>query len=154
MKRAFYEWGAVGSLALAIACFGYWGVSKITAAADSKISFGWRVLDASIANGTVTLADQLNNGEMIEIVENAIPFDPPLNPTDQYRLSLPGFEYHFIALSDDWPIWRIEFSLLIPALVFMLGAAYAIQKCRKIRRTTASDEKSPANSEPFVHPLD
>jgi hypothetical protein len=36
MKRAFYEWSAIGSLALAIACIGYWGVSKITAAADSR----------------------------------------------------------------------------------------------------------------------
>lgn len=142
-------------LALAIACFGYWVVSKITAAADSKMSFGWRVLDASIANGTVTLADQLNNREMIEIVEQAIPFDPhPLNSTAQYRLSLPGFEYHFIALPDDWPIWRIEFSLLIPAAIMSLGAAYSVSRYRKLRKAMALSDKAAANNEPVVHPLD
>lgn len=141
-------------LALAIVYFGYWGVSKTTAVADSKMSFGWRVLDASVSDGTVTLADQLNNEEVIEIVEKAIPFDPPLNPTAQYRLSLPGFEYHFIAFADDWPIWRIEFSLLIPASIFLLVAAYSIIKYRKIRRATAFGEKPLANGEPVGHPLD
>lgn len=141
-------------LALAVACFGYWVASKITAAADSKMSFGWRVLDASVSDGTVTLADQLDNEEIIEIVEKAIPFDPPLNPTAQYRLRLPGFEYHFIALSDDWPIWRIEFSLLIPATIMMFAAAYAIFKYRKVRRAMALAEKPVAQREPVAHPLD
>lgn len=154
MKRAFYEWGAIGMLALALACFGYWAVSKITAAADSQMSFGWRVLDASVSDGTATVADQLDNEEMIEIIEKATPFDPPLNPAGQYSLSLPGFELHFITLANDWPIWRIEFSLLIPASIFLLGAAYAIYKYRKVRRAMAFSEKPVANSEPVAHPLD
>ena len=134
MKRAFYEWSAIGMLALAIACFGYWAVSKITTAADSQMSFAWHAVDASISDGTVTLADQINNGEVIDAIERSLKFVPPLRVTSKYRLSLPGFELHVITFASDSPTWRFEFSLLIPAAIMMLGAAFAIYKDRKIRK--------------------
>lgn len=154
MKRAFYEWGAIGTFALAISCFGYWGVSKITAAADSQMSFVWRAVDASVSNGTVTLADQINNGEVIDAIEKSLTFVPPLDVTGKYRLSLPGFELHFITFGNDSPSWRIEFSLLIPASIFMLCAAYAIVRYRKVRRAMELAEKPAVSSEPVTHPLD
>ena len=141
-------------LALAMACFGYWAVSKITAAADSQMSFGWRVLDASITNGTVTLADQLNNGEVIDAIEKSLTFVPPLEVTGQYRLSLPGLELHFITFANDTPTWRIEFSLLIPASIMSLGAAYSIFRYRKVRCRMILGEMPAASSETAAHPLD
>lgn len=141
-------------LALAIASFGYWGVSKITAAADSRMSFVRHAVDASVSDGTVTLADQINNGEVIDAIERSLNFVPPLRVTSKYRLSLPGFELHVITFGNDWPTLRIELSLLIPASIMMLGAAFAIYKYRKIRRAIVLSEKPGANNEPVVHPLD
>ena len=141
-------------LALAVICFGYWAVSKITAAADSQMSFGERVVDASVSEGAVTLADQLNNWELIDAIEKSLKFVPPLAVTGKYRLSLPGFELHFITFANDSPTWRIEFSLLIPAAIMSLAAAYAILRYRKVRRLMAVSKKHAANSEPVAHPLD
>ena len=141
-------------LALAIACFGYWAVSKITAAADSALSFGPLAGDVAISDGTITLADQLGNGEVIDAIEKSLTFVPPLEVTGQYRLSLPGLELHFITFGNDTPTWRIEVSLLIPASVMMLGAAFAICKYRKVRRLMILGEKPAASSEAAAHPLD
>lgn len=110
--------------------------------------------DVAISDGTITLADQLGNGEVIDAIEKSLTFFPPLEVTGQYRLSLLGFELHFITFANDTPAWRIEFSLLIPASIMMLGAAIATYKYRKVRKATSLAEKPVASSEPAAHPLD
>ena len=34
MRRAFYEWGAIFTLALSLSCFAYWAISITTRIAD------------------------------------------------------------------------------------------------------------------------
>jgi hypothetical protein len=138
MKRAFFEWSAMGISALAIACFGYWAASKTTTVADSRMA--WRFLDVSLADGSVTLAG-------LEAVEKSLSFLPK-------DVNLPGFELRFATTAGGNRLGWIKFSLLIPAFMLMLCAAYPIYKYRKRKNAAAFGEKPAASSEPAVHPLD
>lgn len=138
MKRALFEWSAIGMSALTITCFGYWAASKITRAADSRMAS--RFLDVSLSDGTVTLAG-------LEAIEKSLSFLPE-------DLHLPGFESRFVTTAGGARMGWIKFSLLIPASFLMLAAAYLIYKYRKLRNAAACGEKPATGSETVAHPLD
>ena len=138
MKRAFFEWSAMGISALAITCFGYWAASKITRTADSRMA--WRFLDVSLSDGTVTLAG-------LEAIEKSLSFLPE-------DFNLPGFELRFVTTAGGNRMGWIKCSLLIPASMLILCAAYPIYEYRKLKNAAAIGEKPATDNEPAVHPLD
>ena len=104
MKRAFFEWGAIVASTLALLCFAYWATSISSDAADFDLSFGYRIMAVSAADGAIVLCDHPGNLEMAELIEKAIPFNPPLIPTRSWEWDLPGLRFRCYTFVDDSPI--------------------------------------------------
>jgi hypothetical protein len=122
MKRVFYEWGAITTSAVALLCFGYWVVLLYAPRASVEVFLPlghWKSTQIVVAEGLVTINDHTGSKEGIEeVVKYRVVF-PSLSKT---RWALPGFLYQSI----DWNgrlSWSLQFSLLIPAILFALAAA-------------------------------
>src|SRR5438046_726522 len=91
MKRAFYEWGAMTNLAMAILCFGYWAVSVATPRIDFEVFLPlghWSSTQVLASGGTLTINDHRGSKEEIEDVSRFRVINPPL--TSKLRRVLPG----------------------------------------------------------------
>jgi hypothetical protein len=134
MKRAFYEWGAITTSALALFCFGYWVVSLSTSRATMEVflPFGhWRATQLLAAEGTITINDHYGSKEGIEEIVKYRVVNPPL--TSKTRWALPGFLYQSINWGRQLS-WSLQFSLLIPGLISTLAAAFFIHGYLRVRR--------------------
>jgi hypothetical protein len=134
MKRAFYEWGAIATSALALFCFSYWVVSLSTSRATIEVflPFGhWRAMQLLAADGTITINDHYNSQLEIETLTKYRVITPPL--TSQTHWSFPGFLYQSINWSGRVK-WSLQFSLLIPALFSSFAAALFIHGYLRVRR--------------------
>src|SRR5262245_7247663 len=123
MKRAFFEWGAITTLALALFCFGYWVVTLSAPRASFEVflPFGhWRSMQVLAADGTITINDHYGSKEGIEEITKYRVVNPPL--TSKTRWVLPGFLYQNINWGGQLS-WSLQFSLLIPAILFAIAAA-------------------------------
>ena len=134
MKRAFFEWNAITTSALALFCFGFWVVSLSTPRATFEVFFPfghWRSLQVLAAEGTITINDRYGRKEEIEEVTKYSVVNPPLK--SKTRWALPGLLYQDI----DWGgqlNWSLQFSLLIPAILFAITAALFIHGYVRARR--------------------
>src|SRR4051812_48136440 len=97
MKRAFYEWGAISTLALTLLCFGYWAVSISTALADFEtfLPLGrWKSMQILASGGTITVNDHRESREEIELLWPYQTLKPP--PASKTRWAVPGLSYQSI----------------------------------------------------------
>jgi hypothetical protein len=134
MKRAFYEWSALGSLFLSVACIACWGVSIGSEETNLELAFGKRSVVQMFANdGSVTLCDHIENLEVIEkVIQSPNSFNPA--PTVVYGWRLPGIEFNLIKFADGWNNWSLRLSLLIPFAVLLVFGVFCVRQYRLIRR--------------------
>src|SRR5438552_2715980 len=134
MKRAFYEWGAITTSALALFCFGYCVVLLSTPLVDLEVFLPlghWKSTQLLASGGAITVNDHYGSLEEIEEVLKYRIVNPPL--TSKTRWAVPGFLYQSI----DWGgqlEWSLRFSLLIPAFLMTLAAALFIHGYLRVRR--------------------
>ncbi len=134
MKRAFYEWGAITTSALALFCFGYWVVLLYAPRASVEVFLPlghWKSTQVVASSGTITINNRYGSIEDIEEVLKYANVNPPL--TSKTRWAAPGFLYQSI----DWGgqlTWSLQFSLLIPAVLMALAAAFFIHGYLRVRR--------------------
>jgi hypothetical protein len=134
MKRAFYEWGAIATLAMAPVYFGYWVVSLSTPRATIEVFFPfghWRSMQVLAADGTITINDRNGSKDEIEELTKYSLLDPPL--TSKTHWALPGFLYQ----STNWGgqlSWSLKFSLLIPTILSAIAAALFTHGYMRVRR--------------------
>jgi hypothetical protein len=134
MKRAFYEWGAITTLALALFCFGYWVALLCTPRADLEVFFPvghWKSTQLVASDGTITINDHYGSQLEIETVRKSRVVYPPI--TSQTYWTLPGFSFQSI----NWGRavkWSVRFSLLLPAILCTLAAIFFTRGYLQVRR--------------------
>src|ERR1051326_8655242 len=71
MKRVFYEWGAIATVAFSLICFGYSAVSIFTPLADFEtfLPLGrWKSMQILGSAGAITINDHRGSREEIEFL--------------------------------------------------------------------------------------
>lgn len=133
MKRAFYEWGAITTSTLALVCFSYWVVSLSTPLADFEVFLPlghWKSTQILASSGTITINDHLGSKKQIEDLVKYRIVNPPF--ASKTRWALPGFLYQSIGWGGDLN-WSLKLSLLIPAFLMVLAAAFFIHGYLRVR---------------------
>src|SRR5262245_16874353 len=123
MRRIIFEWGAIFCCALSIVAYVFWAISITRDFADFEVflPFGhWGATQITAADGMIRINDSRGTLEVIEMLEKYSTMNPP--PSDRYRLSIPGLKVRVVRWPDGPSQWSIDFSLLIPAFLAMIGA--------------------------------
>src|SRR5262245_21003372 len=124
MRRAFFEWGAIGGVTLSILLFVYWVFSIRTWAANFELT--WWVaeggLQASARDGMLMLSNPGTGEETIEVIETGVLFTPA--PTARHFLVLPGLRMGYMRFAGGSIDWYLHFPLLIPAALLMVVGVF------------------------------
>jgi hypothetical protein len=133
MRRAFYEWGAIVTLAITLLCFGYWAVSATANVPDFEMFLPlghWSSTQILASQGTITINDHSGSKEAIETLMKYRIVNPPL--TSKFRWSAPGISYQSINWGGQLS-WSLQLSLLVPTFLAALAAAFFTHGYLRVR---------------------
>jgi hypothetical protein len=162
MTRTLYEWTAILTAMVGIACLGYWGASWFVKLPDDVMdltfkggSFRPRI---SLVDGALQLCSSFSQTDVL--LNPPVHFKRPVVATQiqypglQYvhlqdrdssanavALSVPGLVYRHSAVPlNTGPVfvWQVRVSMLIPGLVALLVAALSAWRFRRTARPVAT----------------
>jgi hypothetical protein len=118
-KRVGLKFGAVFSAVAALVLLVLWAISYTLDAKTAQFAFreAPSTVAVAVANGNLILCDSFANREIIGAVDRAIPIEPAV--VKDVRWSMPGVTYRRLSFSQDYPVWSLSVSLVIPCMILL-----------------------------------
>lgn len=132
MKRVLLEWGGIAFTFAALGGFAFWIVSLFSPVADFELSFGRirPICQMSASEGRLMFCEGMGNLELLDLVDQGQLIKPA--PVDKTAFSLPGLRYRSVLFEDDFLVWAMDLSCLIPTSLAALLAIACLWRLRAL----------------------
>ena len=143
MKSRILKLAALGFVAVASLLVTCWAVSLSKDDPKSaELAFGKEpyYVCLGLGKGNLILCDHFGNREVIHLLDRLKPRERGI--AKEIRTSFPGLNFRHLTLTSGQPIWELELSLLISAILMALLAGLFFWMLR-IRPVTARNTEPP-----------
>ena len=150
MRRSFFEWLTLSAaglclgtvVVLAASFLPSWPASPIKVADDLK----GRNVYLLIRSGKASLCNNIDfdspDSPKASIIDPRSMIFPKVSSNHQF--SIPGFSYQFLWLSTGTSIWSLQFTLAIPAVLWLIATAVLFRQLRQRRLPEGLDRRQAA----------
>ena len=137
LKLSAFEWTAILTLFLSIACLLCWCASALFHVADIHLAFSLNntEIDFWSENGAFKLTNDTVHHASIQNEDMSLPPPPWDMPTSVYGLTLPGIKYRHFTFATSPAAWMLKLSILVPSAVLFVVSIFCFWRYRMVRHS-------------------
>jgi hypothetical protein len=131
IKRALFEWGAIGAVSTVVGSLLFWCLSVSPARTDFTLAIGvYGKFSAS--NGEITMCQFLESWDDIAWEKSNM----LSGSTSRAECDMPGLRFWYLGL-EGGSRWIASVSLLLPAVVCLILGTFFVWQYRRVRKQLA-----------------